>query len=188
VRKQGLRSITITGKTPAKSRQALVDQFQSDPECRVAILSLTAAGVGLNLHAARHVVITEMLFGPDVLLQAEDRSHRLGQVRDVLVQYLTASDTLDELVWRLVQRKQATAGQLMVNKAGHFAADSTQHVHEIVLATPLQPAQPSAQQLAEQLARQSMAIAPSAGEEEAAELSGLILEAAPAMEAPETEE
>lgn len=137
VRAHKLGYIMITGATPAKSRQSLVDRFQTDPDYRVAVLSLTAAGVGLNLFAACRVIIVEMLFGPDVLLQAEDRSHRLGQTREVLVQYLTASATLDEVVWRVVQRKQTTAGQLMTNKAGHFIADATQHIDETEKLTEL---------------------------------------------------
>ena len=69
-------TIRIDGKTPAGMRQPKVDCFQNDPNCRVAILSITAAGVGLTLTAASFVVFAELFYNPGALLQAEDRAHR----------------------------------------------------------------------------------------------------------------
>jgi SWI/SNF-related matrix-associated actin-dependent regulator 1 of chromatin subfamily A len=128
VKEKGLEYIVITGETPPKSRHHLVNRFQTDPKCRVAILSMTAAGCGLNLFAASIVVFLESLFGPEVLLQAEDRAHRLGQTRPVDVCYLLATGSVEEIIWRLVQRKQTRAVRLMQDRAGSFSADSTKHV------------------------------------------------------------
>jgi SWI/SNF-related matrix-associated actin-dependent regulator 1 of chromatin subfamily A len=61
--------IRIDGKTQQVARQPLCDQFQTDPTCRVALLSLTAAGVGLTLHAATSVVFAELFWNPGQLLQ-----------------------------------------------------------------------------------------------------------------------
>jgi SWI/SNF-related matrix-associated actin-dependent regulator 1 of chromatin subfamily A len=82
--------IVITGSTEPKARQPLVSQFQDDPKCKIAVLSLKAAGVGLNFFKASLVLMMEMYFVPGALLQAEARAHRQGQVRDVLVMYLLA--------------------------------------------------------------------------------------------------
>ena len=127
VKARNIGYIRIAGDTPGKARHALVEKFQTDPACRVAILSITAAGVGINLFAASLVVICELLFGPDVLLQAEDRSHRLGQTLPVDCIYLLASGSLEEMIWRIVQKKQKRSVRMMQDRDGCFTA-ATRHV------------------------------------------------------------
>eukprot|EP00050_Salpingoeca_kvevrii_P021508 m.111733 g.111733 ORF g.111733 m.111733 type:complete len:511 (+) comp9378_c0_seq1:455-1987(+) len=105
------RHIRIDGETPQALRQQLCDQFQSDDKCRAAILSITAAGVGLTLHAATCVVFVEMFWNPGQLLQAEDRAHRVGQTSTVDIKYLICRDSLDEMQWELVQKKVGIIGQ-----------------------------------------------------------------------------
>ncbi|MDP2436417.1 MAG: C-terminal helicase domain-containing protein, partial [archaeon] len=75
------------------------------PRCRVAILSITAAGTGLNFQTASLVIFAELSWTPGALLQAEDRAHRIGQTATVNVQYLFAPGTLDELMWPLIFKK-----------------------------------------------------------------------------------
>lgn len=67
--------IRIDGKTAAETRQANVDKFQQDEGCCVALLSITAAGTGITLHAASHVVFAELTWTPALHVQAEDRGH-----------------------------------------------------------------------------------------------------------------
>lgn len=95
------RCIRIDGATPSSTRQQLCDQFQEDPAVRLAILSLMAAGTGLTLTAASLVLFAELFFNPGVLLQAEDRAHRIGRARNfpVTVQYLLAKGTTDDRIW-----------------------------------------------------------------------------------------
>jgi SWI/SNF-related matrix-associated actin-dependent regulator 1 of chromatin subfamily A len=69
-----------------------------------------------------------MLFGPDTLLQAEDRAHRIGQTRPVDVYYVVATGSVEEIIWRLVQKKQVRAVRLLQDRAGSFSADRTHHV------------------------------------------------------------
>ena len=57
--------------TPAALRQELCDQFQNDDLCRAAVLSITAAGVGLTLHAASCVIFAELFWNPGQIMQAE---------------------------------------------------------------------------------------------------------------------
>ena len=97
--------IRIDGKTPAHHRQGLCDKFQENSEYRVALLSITAAGVGLTLNAADAVVFAELDWTPGNLNQAEDRAHRVGQVGSVIVKYLLAPNTLDTRMWNTVKRK-----------------------------------------------------------------------------------
>lgn len=71
----------------------------------MAVLSLTAASTGLTLTSANMVVFAELYWTPSVLLQAEDRVHRIGQEREVKIVYLIASGTLDDLMWPLIGDK-----------------------------------------------------------------------------------
>ncbi|CAI7817035.1 unnamed protein product, partial [Closterium sp. NIES-54] len=72
--------IRIDGSTAPEKRHHLVARFQEDPDTRVAVLGIHAAGVGLTLTAASTVVFAEMAWNPGDLVQAEDRAHRIGQV------------------------------------------------------------------------------------------------------------
>jgi SWI/SNF-related matrix-associated actin-dependent regulator 1 of chromatin subfamily A len=122
VKKNQLKYIKITGSTPTASRQQLVDTFNSDKETRVAILSLTAAGFGLNLQSASLSIFCEIFFGPDVMVQAEDRTHRLGQTAPkVVCRYLVAKDTLDEGMVRMVSRKATTGSMMLLGRKSTFA-------------------------------------------------------------------
>eukprot|EP01105_Mastigella_eilhardi_P002824 TRINITY_DN1363_c0_g2_i4.p2 TRINITY_DN1363_c0_g2~~TRINITY_DN1363_c0_g2_i4.p2 ORF type:complete len:427 (-),score=134.13 TRINITY_DN1363_c0_g2_i4:47-1327(-) len=106
----GAGFIRIDGKTPQQQRQALVQSFQECPECRVAVLSITAAGVGLSFTAASQVIFAELFWNPGMLRQAEDRVHRIGQRLPVTIQYLLARNTVDEMIWDLVERKLDVVG------------------------------------------------------------------------------
>ena len=107
--------IVINGSTAPRDRQALATKFQTDPRVRVAVLGITAAGVALTLTAASRVIFTELYWTPAALLQAEDRSHRIGQTAEVKVEYLLAPDTVDDLLWPLVHHKMKLLGELFDN-------------------------------------------------------------------------
>ncbi|XP_036926302.1 DNA annealing helicase and endonuclease ZRANB3 isoform X2 [Sturnira hondurensis] len=99
------RYVRIDGSVPSSERIHLVNQFQKDPETRVAILSIQAAGQGLTFTAATHVVFAELYWDPGHLKQAEDRAHRIGQCNSVNIHYLIANGTLDTLMWGILNRK-----------------------------------------------------------------------------------
>ncbi|KAB0381197.1 hypothetical protein FD755_008981 [Muntiacus reevesi] len=99
------RYIRIDGSVPSSERIHLVNQFQKDPETRVAILSIQAAGQGLTFTAATHVVFAELYWDPGHIKQAEDRAHRIGQCSSVNIHYLIANGTLDTLMWGMLNRK-----------------------------------------------------------------------------------
>ncbi|XP_078537933.1 DNA annealing helicase and endonuclease ZRANB3 isoform X2 [Lissotriton helveticus] len=99
------RYIRIDGSVPSAERIHLVHQFQNDPDTRVAILSIQAAGQGLTFTAATHVVFAELYWDPGHIKQAEDRAHRIGQSCSVHIHYLIAKGTLDTLMWGMLNRK-----------------------------------------------------------------------------------
>ena len=99
-------AVVLTGETPLPARQAAVDRFQTDPSCRIFIGSITAAGVGLTLTAASHVLFAELDWVPANLSQAEDRCHRIGQRASVLVQHLVLDGSLDATMARRIVAKQ----------------------------------------------------------------------------------
>uniref|UniRef100_A0A915PPC1 SWI/SNF-related matrix-associated actin-dependent regulator of chromatin subfamily A-like protein 1 n=1 Tax=Setaria digitata TaxID=48799 RepID=A0A915PPC1_9BILA len=105
VAKKGLRSIRIDGATVSRSRDEQCRLFQENDDVVVAVLSITAAGIGITLTAASVVVFAELHWNPGTLKQAEDRAHRLGQKDSVFVQYLIAKGTADDVLWPLIQKK-----------------------------------------------------------------------------------
>jgi len=115
--------ICIDGRTPADARQSLVDSFQDTRgSIRFAVLSIRAAGTGLNLYTANTVIFCELLWSEKDHIQAEDRAHRQNQTRPVLVQYLVIAGSTDELVWRSLSRKVTTSSALLDNQHLTFQA------------------------------------------------------------------
>uniref|UniRef100_A0A803KU31 SWI/SNF-related matrix-associated actin-dependent regulator of chromatin subfamily A-like protein 1 n=1 Tax=Chenopodium quinoa TaxID=63459 RepID=A0A803KU31_CHEQI len=113
IEKKKVGCIRIDGGTPAASRQSLVTEFQENEAIKAAVLSIKAGGVGLTLTAASTVIFAELSWTPGDLIQAEDRAHRIGQVSSVNVYYLLANDTVDDIIWDVVQSKLENLGQVL---------------------------------------------------------------------------
>ncbi|XP_071937667.1 uncharacterized protein [Coffea arabica] len=111
--KKKVGCIRIDGGTPAASRQALVTDFQEKSSIKAAVLSIKAGGFGLTLTAASTVIFAELSWTPGDLIQAEDRAHRIGQVSSVNIYYLLANDTVDDIIWDVVQSKLENLGQML---------------------------------------------------------------------------
>ncbi|OWK42980.1 SNF2-related protein [Fimbriiglobus ruber] len=109
--KDGVTYEYLDGKT--RDRQARVDRFQTDPTCKLFLISLKAGGVGLNLTAAEYVFLLDPWWNPAVEAQAIDRSHRIGQTRPVFAYRLIARDTVEEKVLALQQSKRELADAIL---------------------------------------------------------------------------
>ncbi|GIX61227.1 DNA helicase, putative [Babesia caballi] len=106
LKQQSCNYMRIDGSTSQSKREDNVRRFQADDKCRVALLSLTACGVGLNLTASSTVVFAELHWVPGQMIQAEDRAHRMGTKHRVIdVHYLIAVGSVEETVWQVVNRK-----------------------------------------------------------------------------------
>ena len=102
----------LDGKT--RDRRARVDRFQTDPECRLFLISLKAGGLGLNLTAASYVFILDPWWNPAVEAQAVDRAHRIGQTRPVFAYRLIARRTVEEKILELQQSKRELADAILL--------------------------------------------------------------------------
>ena len=92
--------VRIDGRTGPEERQAFANKFQNDPQCRLALLSIRAAGVGMNFSAAKCVIFAELPRTVSDLEQAEARAHRHGVRSAVNVYFAVARDPSDEATWR----------------------------------------------------------------------------------------
>lgn len=99
--------VVLMGGMSERDRQASVDTFQNDPKCRVFVGGIMAAGVGITLTAASHVVFAELDWVPGNITQFEDRCHRIGQTQTVLVQHIVLNDSLDARMAKMLVEKQA---------------------------------------------------------------------------------
>ncbi len=99
--------VTMTGGDSQAKRGRVVDEFQDpDSEVRIFLGQVQAAGVGITLTAATHVVFVEASWVPAVLEQAADRAHRIGTVGSVFADVLTIHESIDEHVLRRVLEKR----------------------------------------------------------------------------------
>ncbi len=113
-RECGTRSIAthiLTGNT--KDRQEVVRAFQEETRPAVFLLSLRAAGTGLNLTTASYVILYDPWWNPAVEAQAIDRSHRIGQTRTVNAYRLISPGTVEEKIWDLQQKKAQTISDVL---------------------------------------------------------------------------
>ncbi len=112
----------LDGKT--RDRRRRIDRFQSDPDCRLFLISLKAGGLGLNLTAADYVFILDPWWNPAVEAQAVDRAHRIGQTRPVFAYRLIASGTVEEKILELQQSKRELADAIL-SASGSMIRDLT---------------------------------------------------------------
>ncbi|MFI8304299.1 SNF2-related protein [Streptomyces sp. NPDC085927] len=109
---RGVPSQFLHGGTPVAEREAMVRRFQ-DGEVPVFLLSLKAAGTGLNLTRAEHVVHYDRWWNPAVEAQATDRAYRIGQTRPVQVHRLIAEGTIEDRIAELLVRKRELADAVL---------------------------------------------------------------------------
>jgi SNF2 family DNA or RNA helicase len=109
---RGVATQFLHGGTPVHEREAMVERFQ-EGEIPVFLLSLKAAGTGLNLTRAEHVVHYDRWWNPAVEAQATDRAYRIGQTRPVQVHRLIAEGTIEDRIAEMLRRKQQLADAVL---------------------------------------------------------------------------
>ncbi|MFD5324849.1 DEAD/DEAH box helicase [Streptomyces sp. NPDC127092] len=109
---RGVPTQFLHGGTPVAEREAMVARFQAG-EVPVFLLSLKAAGTGLNLTRAGHVVHYDRWWNPAVEAQATDRAYRIGQTQPVQVHRLIAEGTIEDRIADMLERKRALADSVL---------------------------------------------------------------------------
>lgn len=112
----------LDGSLSYSDRQKEVDNFNSDPDRFVFLISTKAGGVGLNITSANKVVVFDPHWNPSYDLQAQDRAYRIGQVRDVEVFRLVSAGTIEEIVYarQIYKQQQANIGYNASSERRYF--------------------------------------------------------------------
>ena len=106
----------IHGGIPAKKRTEIVEKFNDENTyVPYIVLSLKAAGTGLNLTAANHVIHFDRWWNPAVENQASDRAYRIGQTKEVFVHKLVSNGTIEEKIDKLIESKQELANSILAS-------------------------------------------------------------------------
>jgi hypothetical protein len=111
--RQGVRFSSVRGDQTPSVRQRNIDAFVGDPGVAIAVCSLTAAGVGLNLQVASNVVLAELSWTDAEQTQAIDRSHRIGQTEPVTAWRIIAAQTIDARIAELIDSKAGLAARAL---------------------------------------------------------------------------
>jgi non-specific serine/threonine protein kinase len=106
------------GSTSAVDREKAIQSFQKNDEVRVFLISLKAGGVGLNLTAADYVYIVDPWWNPAVEQQAIDRTHRIGQTKNIFAYRMICKDTIEDKILQLQDKKRALAKDLVSDDDG----------------------------------------------------------------------
>lgn len=113
VRHFGNKAVCVRGGMTDKQKQHSVDRFQEDDSCMVFIGQIKAAGVGLTLTKAEIVIMNSLDWVPGNHEQAEDRAYRIGQKETVNIYYMLIDETIDTLIWDILNEKKKIIGTIM---------------------------------------------------------------------------
>lgn len=109
------KAAVLTGEVPEARRRAVVKRFKTDPECRLFIGNIQAAGEGLDdlQHVASTLAFLELPWTPAELDQSEDRLQRFGQLSAVEAYYFIGRNTVEEDIWALLDEKRTVVGEVL---------------------------------------------------------------------------
>ena len=127
----GTAPLFYHGGCTIKQRNAIVDRFQNNRADQLLILSLKAAGTGLNLTAASHVIHFDLWWNPAVEAQATDRAYRIGQHKNVLVHRFITKDTFEERIDDMIQKKKGLAELTVATGENWIGKLSNEEIRQI---------------------------------------------------------
>ena len=117
--------IRIDGSTKQDKRYEYVKYFQEKKECRVAIVSIIAGSTGITLNKAHIVIFAELTWTPSIMIQAEDRAHRIGQKSNFVdIKYLYGPGTLDDFILDKLQKKLVIVSTTIDDKRENFGVEA----------------------------------------------------------------
>jgi non-specific serine/threonine protein kinase len=124
----GVKFEYFDGSTSASDREKAIQSFQNNDEVRVFLISLKAGGVGLNLTAADYVYIVDPWWNPAVEQQAIDRTHRIGQTKNIFAYRMICKDTIEDKIMQLQEKKKNLARDLVADDSGFVKSLSKEDV------------------------------------------------------------
>lgn len=124
IKREKYEYIKVDGRTDQKDRDFLFDKFRKRDETNIALLSLRSCGLGLNLVEACHVFFMDLWWNPQVEAQALDRTHRIGQKKNVQVKRFIVKQTIEEKIIKLQEHKKVIAD-------GALGVDVTQNLSKL---------------------------------------------------------
>jgi superfamily II DNA or RNA helicase len=130
--KRGIGYASIRGDQTPKVRKANIEAFLTDPDVAVAVCSLTAAGVGLNLQVASNVVLAELSWTSAEQTQAIDRVHRIGQTEPVTAWRIIAAQTIDPRIAQLIDDKAGLAATALDGSAEEVGSSADVQLEALV--------------------------------------------------------
>ncbi|TKY48732.1 ATP-dependent helicase rhp16 [Spatholobus suberectus] len=104
--KSGVSCVQLNGSMSLAARDAAIQRFTEDPDCKIFLMSLKAGGVALNLTVASHVFLMDPWWNPAVERQAQDRIHRIGQYKPIRIVRFVIENTIEERILKLQEKKE----------------------------------------------------------------------------------
>ena len=126
-----LQYLRMDGRVPANNRQSIVDRFNNDENIKVLLLTTKVGGLGLNLTGADTVILLEPDWNPFIDIQAQDRAHRIGQTKAVNIYRLITSNTIEERMMELQQRKKAISDAVVNSENSTMYSMGTEKLLDI---------------------------------------------------------
>jgi non-specific serine/threonine protein kinase len=126
---QGIVYEYLDGRTT--NRQERVERFQSDENVKLFLISLKAGGTGLNLTAADYVIHYDPWWNPAVEMQATDRTHRIGQTKQVFAYKLITRESVEEKILALQERKRALVQSIITTDSGFMKSLTKEDVEAL---------------------------------------------------------
>ena len=117
---KGYEPVIITGDTPDTSRQAYVQYFQNEPNCKVIIGTIGAMGTGLTLTAGTVVIFVDEPWNKALFDQAVDRAHRVGTTQNITIYSIMCKGTIDERIHQIIYKKGQLSDAII---DGHIIGD-----------------------------------------------------------------
>lgn len=127
----GINYSYLDGST--SNREEEVERFKKDDDIHVFLISIKAGGVGLNLTEAEYVFILDPWWNPAVEQQAIDRTHRIGQTKNVFVYKFITKDTVEEKIVALQERKKKLAEHLITTEESFMKSLSKEDLQDILM-------------------------------------------------------
>merc|ERR1711937_1136357 len=129
MKRAGVSCVVLHGGMPMEARGAALKAFRTDPHLKVILISLKAGGEGLNLQVANHVFLLDPWWNPACELQAIQRAHRIGQTKEVKAVRFISSDTIEEKMLQLQEKKQLVFDGTVGGNDGAMSKLTEQDLH-----------------------------------------------------------